>query len=183
MQARFSRKSAISIIAERTLRLLIKARAASHMMRTESWLSAHQPHDTLGIIPLAAGVVTTLLTSAKNSFRKLIDFTTYLFCCHNLTVIFLLELHATVQWSPGMRCSTKSGIFWHCSAPSVISALYLLVLWWRILCLIAFVLCLIWIEKKNQIFTASLLWSRNFYIEWQSTENAFPIKLVFQQRH
>jgi len=41
MQVRFSRKSAISIIAERTLYLLIKARLASHTMRTESWLSAH----------------------------------------------------------------------------------------------------------------------------------------------
>jgi len=40
MQAR-SRKSAISIIAERTLHLLIKARVASHTRRTESWLSAH----------------------------------------------------------------------------------------------------------------------------------------------
>jgi len=40
MQARCSRKSAISIIAERTLHLLIKARIASHSMRTESWLSA-----------------------------------------------------------------------------------------------------------------------------------------------
>jgi len=34
-------------------------------------------HDTLGIILLAAGMVTTLRTSAKNSIRKLIDFTTY----------------------------------------------------------------------------------------------------------
>jgi len=32
MQARCSRKSAISIIAERTLHLLIKARVASHTM-------------------------------------------------------------------------------------------------------------------------------------------------------
>jgi len=31
----------------------------------------------LGIIPLAAGVVTALRTSAKNSVRKLIDYTTY----------------------------------------------------------------------------------------------------------
>jgi len=31
----------------------------------------------LGVIPLAAGVVTTLRTSAKNSVRKLIDYTTY----------------------------------------------------------------------------------------------------------
>ena len=34
-------------------------------------------HDTLGITPLAAGVVTTLRTSAKNSVQKLIDYTTY----------------------------------------------------------------------------------------------------------
>ena len=33
--------------------------------------------DTLGIIPLAAGVVTTLRTSAKNSVWELIDYTTY----------------------------------------------------------------------------------------------------------
>jgi len=43
MQARRSRKSSISIIAERTLRLLIKPSVASHTMRTESWLSAHYP--------------------------------------------------------------------------------------------------------------------------------------------
>jgi len=41
MQARCSRKSAISITAERTLYLLIKARVASYTMRTESWISAH----------------------------------------------------------------------------------------------------------------------------------------------
>jgi len=41
MQALYSRKSAISIIAARSLHLLIKARVASHTMRTESWLSAH----------------------------------------------------------------------------------------------------------------------------------------------
>jgi len=32
----------------------------------------------LGIIPLAAGVVTTLRTSAKNSVRELIDYTAYM---------------------------------------------------------------------------------------------------------
>jgi len=41
IQARCSRKSAISIIAERTLHLLIKARVALHTLGTESWLSAH----------------------------------------------------------------------------------------------------------------------------------------------
>jgi len=41
MQARCSRKSAILKIAERTLHPLIKARVASHTIRTESWLSAH----------------------------------------------------------------------------------------------------------------------------------------------
>jgi len=43
MQARCSRKSAISIIADRTLHLSTKARVASHTMRTESWLSVHYP--------------------------------------------------------------------------------------------------------------------------------------------
>jgi len=38
-------------------------------------------HDTLGIIPLAAGLVITLRTSAKNSVRKLIDYTTYCYVC------------------------------------------------------------------------------------------------------
>ena len=32
--------------------------------------------DTLGIIPVAAGVVITLRTSAENSVRELIDYTT-----------------------------------------------------------------------------------------------------------
>ena len=36
-------------------------------------------HDTLGIIPLAAGVETTLRRSAKNSVWELIDYTTYFF--------------------------------------------------------------------------------------------------------
>jgi len=35
-------------------------------------------HDTLGTIPLAAGVVTTLRTSAKISVREIIDYTTYI---------------------------------------------------------------------------------------------------------
>jgi hypothetical protein len=35
-------------------------------------------HETLGIIPLAARVVTTLHTSAKNSIRKLIDCPSYI---------------------------------------------------------------------------------------------------------
>jgi len=43
LQVRCSRKSAISIIAEGTLHLLIKTRGASHTMRTENWLSAHYP--------------------------------------------------------------------------------------------------------------------------------------------
>jgi len=87
MQARCSQKSAISIIAERTLHLLKKARVASHTMHTESCVThnAHRKlafstlaHDTLGIIPLAAVEVTTLCTSAKNSVRKLTDYTTYM---------------------------------------------------------------------------------------------------------
>jgi len=40
-------------------------------------------HDTLGIIVLAAGVVTTLRKSAKNSVPKLIDYTT----CIELSVL------------------------------------------------------------------------------------------------
>ena len=43
MQAHCSRKSAISIIAERTLHLFIKARVASHTMLTESWLLDTSP--------------------------------------------------------------------------------------------------------------------------------------------
>jgi len=35
-------------------------------------------HDTLGAIPVMAGMVTTLRTSTKNSVPKLIDYTTYI---------------------------------------------------------------------------------------------------------
>ena len=77
MQAPCSRRSAISIIAARTLHLLIKARVASHAMRTENWLFSALAHDTLRIIPLAAGVVTTVCSSAKNAVRELTDYTTY----------------------------------------------------------------------------------------------------------
>jgi len=35
-------------------------------------------HGTSGIIPLAAGVVTTLHVSMKNSVWKIIDYTTYM---------------------------------------------------------------------------------------------------------
>ena len=76
MQARCWRKSAISIIAERTLHLLIKASCVTHHAHRKLAFST-LAHDTLGIIPLAVGVVTTLRTSAKNSVRKLIDYTTY----------------------------------------------------------------------------------------------------------
>jgi len=77
MQAR-SRKSTISIITERTLHLLIKATVASHTHNAHVKLAfSTLAHDTLGIIPLAAGVVTTLRTSTKNSVRELIDYTTY----------------------------------------------------------------------------------------------------------
>ena len=55
------------------LHLLIKARDA-HTKLAFSTLA----HDTLGIIPLAAGVVTTLRMSAKNSVCELIDYTTYI---------------------------------------------------------------------------------------------------------
>lgn len=71
--------------------------------------------------------------------------------------IFLLEVRATVQWCPGMRCSTKFGIYWHCSAASVTLGLCLLVLWWWFLCLVTFVLCLIWIGK-NQILCCFTDW-------------------------
>jgi len=39
-------------------------------------------HDTLGIIPLVAGVVTTLCRSAKNSVWELTDYTTYFMFSH-----------------------------------------------------------------------------------------------------
>lgn len=68
------------------------------------------------------------------------------FCCYDLTVTFLLEVCAAVQCSPGMSCSSKFGICWHCSDVRPVFT----VLCWRILFLITFVLCLIWIEK-NQI--------------------------------
>jgi hypothetical protein len=35
----------------------------------------------------------------------------HLFCFHDLTVIFLLEVRSTVQRSTGMRCNTKFGIY------------------------------------------------------------------------
>ena len=35
-------------------------------------------NDTLGTIPLAAGVVTTFRMGAKNPVRELIDYTTYI---------------------------------------------------------------------------------------------------------
>jgi len=43
-------------------------------MHTELAFSTLAPY-TLGIIPLAAGVVTTLRTSTKNSVRKLTVYT------------------------------------------------------------------------------------------------------------
>jgi len=66
----------MSIIADRTLHLLIKARRCvthdAHRKLAFSTLA----HDTLGIILVAAGVVTTLRTNAKNSVRELIAYTT-----------------------------------------------------------------------------------------------------------
>jgi hypothetical protein len=76
----------------------------------------------------------------------------HLFSCHDLTVIFPLKVRASLQWSPGMRCSTKFGVYWHCSAASLLLGLCLQVLWWRILCLITLVLCLIWIEKNHILY-------------------------------
>ena len=54
-------------------------------------------HDTLRIIPLAAGVVTTLHTTAKNSVRKLIDYTAYTWTIpdgksHNVIVHILINM-------------------------------------------------------------------------------------------
>ena len=78
MQVRCSWTSAISIIAERTLHVLIKARVALHTMDAHRKLACSTlAHDTLGIIPLAAGVVTTLRTGAKDSVQELTDYTTY----------------------------------------------------------------------------------------------------------
>ena len=57
--------------------LLIKARIASHDAHRKLAFST-LAHDTLGIIPLTAGVVTTLCTSTKNSVWNLIDYTTYI---------------------------------------------------------------------------------------------------------
>jgi len=48
-------------------------------------------HDTLGIIPLAAGVVITLRTSAKILVRNLIDYTTYISRLLNGKITFFSE--------------------------------------------------------------------------------------------
>ena len=95
MQARCSRKSAISIIAERTLHLFIKARVASHDAHRKLAFST-LAHDTLGIIPLAAGVVTTLRTSAKNSVQELVDYTTYVCSVIVLTKLITGNGHTSV---------------------------------------------------------------------------------------
>jgi len=59
------------------LHLLIKARVAScHAHRKLAFSTP--AHDTLGIIPLVAGVVTTLRMSTKNSVWELIDYTTFM---------------------------------------------------------------------------------------------------------
>ena len=55
---------------------MIKARVASHDAHKTLAFST-LASDTLGIIPLAAGVVITLRRSAKNSVWKLTDHTTY----------------------------------------------------------------------------------------------------------
>jgi len=60
-------------------------------------------HDTLGIIPLAAGVVTIPLTSAKISVRELIDYTIYIniyFFTQRVHIMFLL-------WRPMYECCKK----------------------------------------------------------------------------
>ena len=76
MQARCSRKSAISIIAENVAPLDKSYSCVTHDAHRKLAFST-LAHDTLGVIPLVAGVVTTFHTSAKNSVQKLIDYTTY----------------------------------------------------------------------------------------------------------
>ena len=63
------------------------------MMRTGSWLFSTLAHDTLGIIPLAAVVVTTLRMSAKNSVRELIDYTTAQMLGSSLPYITVLAVY------------------------------------------------------------------------------------------
>ena len=111
MQARCSQKSAISIIAERTLHLLIKGRVASHTMRTELAFST-LAHDTLGIIPLAAGVVTTLRTSAKNSVLKLIDYTTYTRSKWCIMTDRFPYYKCTMFWYPARNPFATCGVSW-----------------------------------------------------------------------
>jgi len=98
-----------------------------------------------------------------------------------LLPIFLLEVHATVQWSRGIRCSTKFGIYWHCSAAPVILGLCLLVLWWGILCLVTFVLCLIWIGK-NQILCCFTDWIQKLPHRVTEYRKCFSKKVSVQQR-
>jgi len=53
-------------------------------------------HDTLGIIPLAAGVVTKLRRSAKNSVRELIDYSMYVHCTLYFTILNTVSLSVSV---------------------------------------------------------------------------------------
>jgi len=57
-------------------------------------------YDTLGIIPLAAGVVSTLRTSAKNSVRDLIDYT-----MHTISYTMLTWFRSV--WRHGFLLVTK----------------------------------------------------------------------------
>jgi hypothetical protein len=55
-------------------------------------------HDILGITPLAAGMVTTLRTSAKNSVRELIDYASYPYIFYgNKLITFISEHFLTVN--------------------------------------------------------------------------------------
>ena len=54
-------------MAERKFHLLIKARVGVTRDAYRKLAFSTLAHDTLGIIPLAAGVVTTLRTSAKQN--------------------------------------------------------------------------------------------------------------------
>jgi hypothetical protein len=95
MQARCSRKSAVLIIAERNVASVDKSWSSvthdAHRKLAFSTLA----HDTLGITPLMAGVVTMLRMSAKNSVQELIDYTLY------------VTMHCPVEGSQQHFCEVK----------------------------------------------------------------------------
>jgi hypothetical protein len=68
------------------------------------WHDAHRKlafstlaHDTLGITPLAAGVVTTFRTSAKNAVWELIDYISYIIFRVSTLVKDLMVAHSYSQ--------------------------------------------------------------------------------------